>query len=51
MNEDTAKIAKLLGKRGGLKTKRIYGKKHFSRMGKLGSQIRWGKKKEKRNEK
>jgi general stress protein YciG len=43
--QDTKEIAKLLGQRGGLKTKQKYGKKHYKEMSKKGLAKRWGKKK------
>lgn len=37
-------IAKQLGKSGGKKTLKKYGRKHFSEAGKKGMAKRWGKK-------
>ncbi len=36
-------IGKLLGRRGGLTTKKKYGKAHYVEIGKKGMKSRWGK--------
>jgi general stress protein YciG len=41
------KAAQELGKKGGQKTKKKYGKKHFQTIGRLAAKVRWGKDKPK----
>jgi general stress protein YciG len=41
------KAAQELGKKGGQKTKKKYGKKHFQTIGRLAAKARWGKDKPK----
>lgn len=43
MKEKNPEAVKL-GTRGGQKTKALYGKKHYSKAGKLGNLKRWGNK-------
>jgi hypothetical protein len=43
-SSDISELAKKLGSLGGNKTKKKYGKKHFSDIGKKGMKKRWGKK-------
>ena len=38
------KNAQKLGKLGGQKTAKLYGKEHYSKAGKKGNESRWGKK-------
>ena len=42
MTEDIAKVAQLLGKRGGEQTRKR-GSAYFARIGRLGLERRWGK--------
>jgi hypothetical protein len=37
------KAAQALGKKGGLKTKKKYGKKYFQKLGQKAAKVRWGK--------
>ena len=41
------KAAQKLGKKGGQKTKKKYGKKHYRTIGLLAAKVRWGKRKPK----
>lgn len=43
-NDLTDHIGKLYGKLGGISTKKRYGKKHYSDIGKKGMASRWGDK-------
>jgi len=43
MNEPKNKAAAELGRKGGKRTKELYGKNHFSKAGKIGAAKRWGK--------
>jgi len=41
LTEEVKEAIRLLGRQGGLKTKRIYGRKHYARIGKIAMEKRW----------
>ncbi len=40
----TSETARVAGKKGGRRTKKLYGQKHYSKLGKKGTKIQWKKK-------
>ena len=50
MDKEVSEAATEMGRKGGLATKKKYGKKHYSEMAKKMLEARWGKKEKKEQE-